>query len=84
MYAVFWGIGRLQCMCLQNKGELIMAISVAVQKGNSVYVYDESNRTLFIKSGELHGYTSTTVSVRRGKSVYTFDERGCTKSIRSC
>ena len=57
-------------------------IATAVQKGSSVYVYDDKGGTLFIRSGELQGYTSTTVSIRQGSSVYVYDANGATKFIR--
>lgn len=51
-------------------------ISVAVQRGNYVYVYDEKNHQIGFQYGELYGYTSGSYSVKRGKYVYTYDERG--------
>ena len=51
-------------------------ISVAVQKGNSVYVYNEKNQTICVRDGTLVGYTSTTFSVKKGFSVYTYNEKG--------
>lgn len=51
-------------------------ISVAVQKGSFVYVYDEKNHQLFSKSGTLVGYTGSSVSVKSGSFVYTYDDRG--------
>ncbi|MDO4952887.1 MAG: hypothetical protein Q4E34_03560 [Synergistaceae bacterium] len=60
-----------------------MSIAVAIQRGSSVYVYDESNRVLYTKTGELHGYTSTTVNVRQGSTIYTYDERGSVKFTHS-
>jgi len=62
-----------------------MAISVAVQKGKIVYVYDEKNRQIGTHGGELYGYTGGTVSVKKGSIVYTYDEKGrqiSTKSVR--
>jgi len=53
-----------------------MAIGMAQQKGNTVYVYDDRNRQLFTKSGELHGYTSTTVTIKNGYSLYMYNEKG--------
>ncbi len=59
-----------------------MAISSAIQRGNSVYVYDERGRLLYTRSAGtgprdgLQGFTSSTVSIRRGNSVITYDERG--------
>lgn len=56
-------------------------ISVAVQKGNSVYVYNEKNQNICIQSGTLAGFTSTTFSVKKGSSVYTYNEKGQNISI---
>ncbi|MDI9388394.1 MAG: hypothetical protein QM441_04095 [Synergistota bacterium] len=52
-----------------------MAISTAVQKGSSVYVYNEKNQQLCVTGGTLEGYTSTTYSVRKGSTIYTYNER---------
>jgi len=53
-----------------------MAIALAVQRGNLVYVYDERNRQIFSMFGKLHGYTSSTVAIVKGNLVYTYDEKG--------
>ena len=59
-----------------------MASATAVNRGNSVYVYDEKGRQLLSIGVDsrpedgLTGYTSTTVSVRRGGFIYTYDEKG--------
>ena len=53
-----------------------MAISTAIQRGPSVYVYDENNRQLFSRSGELHGYAGGSVSIRVGSTIYTYDDKG--------
>lgn len=58
-------------------------ISVAVQKGNTVYVYGERNQVLFTKSGTLHGYTGGSVSVLNGNTIYTYNEKGSTLSTHS-
>lgn len=50
-------------------------ISVAVQKGKYVYVYDEKNRQISSQYGELYGFTSSTFSVKKLKYVYTYDEK---------
>ena len=50
---------------LEDK-EKKMAIGSAVQRGNSVNVYNERGVMLFSKVGELIGYTGTTVTIRRG------------------
>lgn len=50
-------------------------ISVAIQKGNYVYVYDEKNHQICSCYGQLSGYTSGTYSVRKGNYIYTYDEK---------
>ena len=51
-------------------------ISLAIEKGSFIYVYDERNRQVCTLSGTLVGYTSTTVSVKRGGFIYTYDQNG--------
>lgn len=58
-------------------------IITAVQKGSTVYVYGEHNRLMFIKSGELHGYTGSSVSIKKGNTVYTYNERGSLVSMHN-
>ncbi len=58
-------------------------ISVAIQKGNFVYVKNEKNSQTACITGELMGYTSSTVTVKRGNFAYTFDEKGSQKSCNS-
>lgn len=59
-----------------------MAIGSAVEKGSTVYVYDERGRQLFARSrgsqptDGLKGYTSGTASIRRGSTVFTYDDKG--------
>ena len=53
---------------LEDK-EKKMAIGSAVQRGNSVNVYNERGVMLFSKVGELIGYTGTTVTIRRGNQA---------------
>ena len=48
-------------------------ISVAVQKGNFVYVYNERNTQIAVKQGTLVGFTSSTYSIKVNNFVYTFD-----------
>ena len=66
-----------------------MTIASAIQKGHSVYVYDERGRQLAVIPGGsksddgLTGYTATTVSIRKGSSIYVYDERGRQKSVLS-
>lgn len=58
-------------------------IIVAIQKGNQVYVYKERNSLIFIKNGQLQGYTATTVSVKQGNSIYTYNDKGGLLSVHS-
>ncbi len=57
-------------------------ISVAIQKGNSVYVYNERNSVIRTAIGTLYGYTANTYSVVRGNVVYTYSEKGTVISSR--
>ncbi len=57
-------------------------ISTATQKGNSVYVYNDNGNVMFIRSGELAGFTSITVSIRKGNNTYVYDQNGNIKFIR--
>ena len=61
-----------------------MGIAMAQQKGDAVYVYDEKNRNLFIKHGELQGYTSGTVTIKKGSALYMYDEKGRQTGVRCC
>lgn len=58
-------------------------ISVAVQRGSTVYVYNEKNIQIFARTGELYGYTSTTVSIKRGSTVYVYNEKGIQTSAHN-
>lgn len=66
-----------------------MTIGSAVQKGTTVYIYDEKGHQIAnVSAGSgkedgLKGYTSTTVTVRRGTTLYTFDEKGHQKFVTS-
>ena len=59
-----------------------MAIGNAVQRGSTVYIYDEKgHQTGTVSAGSgphdgLHGYTGGSVSVRRGSTIYIYDGRG--------
>jgi len=70
-------------------GGTTMAIGSAVQKGSSVYIYDEKGRQLGVVSAGsgandgLKGYTGSTASVRRGNSIYIYDEKGRQKGVTS-
>lgn len=66
-----------------------MPISVAIQRGSVVYVYDDKSRQIFnVPSGTgpkdgLIGFTGSTVSVRRGYVIYVYDEKGRQKATHS-
>jgi hypothetical protein len=59
-----------------------MAIGNAVQRGTSVYVYDEKNRQIAsLPSGSgpndgLKGYTGSSVNIQRGAFIYTYNANG--------
>ena len=53
-----------------------MAIASAVQRGQTVYVYDETGCLLFEQFGELKGYTGSSVSIKQGTMLYFYDQRG--------
>ena len=58
-----------------------MAIATAVQRGETVYAYDEKDKIVLQKHGELHGFTSGTVSIKWGNTIYTYDDKGRTVSM---
>lgn len=64
-----------------------MAIGNAVQRGSSVYIYDEKGHQLGVvgagsgPNDGFKGYTGSTVSVRRGNSIYIYDEKGRQKGV---
>ena len=51
-------------------------ISVAIQKGQYVYVYDDKNHMIRTIFGELYGFTSGSYSIKKSQYVYTYDEKG--------
>ncbi len=59
-----------------------MAIANAVQRGSTVYVYNEKNQQIFTQSAGsgkddgLKGYTGSSVNIRRGSTIYTYNEKG--------
>ena len=61
-----------------------MAIGMGQQRGSSVYVYDENNRQLWTRNGELQGYTSGNVTIKIGSTLYMYDEKGRQVGTRSC
>ena len=61
-----------------------MAIASALQRGNTVYVYDEKGKTLIARSGlTLLGYTATTWTAKSGNTTYTYDAKGKTLFART-
>ncbi len=60
-----------------------MAVANVIQRGSTVYVYDEQGRLMWNHSGELHGYTDSTVSVQRGSMFITYDDKGYQVSAKS-
>lgn len=57
---------------------------MAQQKGDWVYVYDENNRELWTRSGELYGYTSSTVTIKRDGWLFMYNEKNIQTGCRSC
>lgn len=59
-----------------------MAIGNAVQRGSSIYVYNEKGQQIWtVMAGSapndgLKGYTSSTLNVQRGGTIYTYNEKG--------
>ena len=49
--------------------------SVALQKGKTVYVYDEKNRILMTMIGTLHGETGWSVTIKKGSILYTYNDK---------
>lgn len=60
-----------------------MAITCAVQRGNSVYVYGDKGASIGTLQGVLQGYTSNSVSVIRGSTVYVYELSSSGHSLRS-
>ena len=59
-----------------------MAIANAVQRGSTVYVYNEKNQQIFTQSAGtgpndgLKGYTGGSVNIQRGSTIYSYNEKG--------
>jgi len=53
-----------------------MSISKAAQNGSMVFVYNEENKIILTRAGDLQGFTDSTVTVERAGAVYTYDEKG--------
>lgn len=58
-----------------------MAIGAAVQRGHSIYVYDEKGHQVGVlhagskPTDGLQGFTSQSLSIRRGTSIYIYNEK---------
>lgn len=59
-----------------------MPIASAIQRGSSITVYDEKNRTLFGKTvpdktrDGIVGYTANSISIRYGNTIIIFNATG--------
>ena len=53
-------------------------IAAVQQVGNNVRVLNEQGLTLFMKCGELVGYTSQTISIKLNHTIWTYDASGRT------
>ena len=55
-----------------------MPIGSAVQRGSTVYIYDEKGRQIgSVPAGDgLQGYASGSVSVKSGSRIIIYDEKG--------
>ena len=51
-------------------------IAAVRQVGNQVRVYNERGLVLFMKCGELVGYTGNTISVKYNHTVWCYDLSG--------
>lgn len=51
-------------------------ISTAIEKNNDVYVYDSTGNLLWVRSGRLAGFTSSSVSVLNNGTTYVYDIQG--------
>jgi len=60
----------------QQEGD--MPITAAVQRGTSVWVYNEKGRAYLQLNGTLLGFTSTTITIqnRNSNTVRVLDEKG--------
>ena len=59
-----------------------MPIVNVIQRGLTLYVYNEKNLVLFTKpvgigpNDGLKGYTGQSVNVQQGRTIYTYNEKG--------
>lgn len=51
-------------------------IGTAVQRGTTVFVYNEKNQQIFTKTGTLHGFTGSSVSIKTGSTIFVYNEKG--------
>ncbi len=59
-------------------------IGTAIQRGNTVWVYDVNGALLFAHDGELMGFSGSTVSIRQGNIIMVYDASGSLKFTRGC
>ena len=66
-----------------------MASGSVVQRGRTIYVYDERGPVLFTRDAGtgpedgVKSYSGDTVTTRRGHTLYVLDERGRVRYTRS-
>lgn len=66
-----------------------MPIANVIQRGATIYVYNEKNQVLYTKSAGrgpndgLKGYTGQFVNVQQGRTIYTYNEKGMTIGTKS-
>ena len=55
-----------------------MAIGLAVEKGNTIYIYNERGSETGSTTARdgLYGYSSVAVAVRSGSTIYLYNEHG--------
>ncbi len=59
-----------------------MGIGSVDEKYGQVRVFDENGRLLFVRSGDLMGYTGSTVTIRVMDTNQTYDAAGRLKYVR--
>lgn len=61
---------------------ITMGIGSVDEKYGQVRVFDENGRLLFVRSGDLMGYTGSTVTIRNMNMNTTYDAAGRVKYVR--
>jgi len=65
-----------------------MPIGNVIQRGKTIYVYNEKNNLLFAKNltsnpdDEVTGYTNSTVNIQLNETIYTYEGAGQKSSVR--